>query len=89
MIERFGLEDPGEAWHQAGPEDLVEVVEAMLGSGAWTNPGIALMTLAAGLRPALPRRYRTSMFLSGVYRAVMIVPSRGRLRIRRLTYVRP
>ncbi|WP_176702784.1 DUF3854 domain-containing protein [Actinomyces vulturis] len=65
MIDRFGLEDPGENWQEKAREVLPEVVYTMLSKGAWTNKGVAMMTMSAGLRPALPLRPKTTLFYVG------------------------
>jgi len=64
-IDRFGLNDPGQTWRQRAAECLPTVVGTMLGRGAWTDPGVALITLCAGLRPTMPLRPRTTLFYVG------------------------
>lgn len=46
-------------------KDLREVMDAYITSGAWTDPSAAVIVLAAGLRPAVPLRPRSTVFFWG------------------------
>lgn len=63
-VDKFGLPEIKGDWRQVAKEVIPRVVSTML-SGAWTNPGVALMTLAAGMRPAIPVRPKTTLYFVG------------------------
>lgn len=65
MISCYGLTDPGEGWRQTARVLLPRVVSTLMGSGAWNDPGVAAFTLAAGLRPTIPLRPGTTLYLYG------------------------
>lgn len=46
-------------------EDFQKVIDHYITSGAWTDPGVAAAILAVALRPAVPLRPRTTMFIYG------------------------
>lgn len=46
-------------------KDLTDVYQAYIASGAWTDASTAALVLAAALRPAIPLRPRSTIFLWG------------------------
>lgn len=65
MIDRFGLVEPEGTWQDAIRDLLPQVVDTMLGQGAWTNPGVGVITMSAGLRPLIPVRPKTTLYYLG------------------------
>lgn len=59
----------GVDWKEQARQDLEDVLDAYIDSGAWTEPGVAATALAAGLRPALPMRNRTTLYAVGARRS--------------------
>lgn len=68
---RFGVgaDDPrpfsDEAYQAEIRRDLSSVVEIYVQSGAWTDPRVAAVVMACGLRPALPLRAATTCYFCG------------------------
>lgn len=46
-------------------QDFQKVIDHYIASGAWTDPAVASAILATALRPAVPLRPRTTMFIYG------------------------
>lgn len=62
---KFGLMDPGANWREVGAQTLPVIVHALLSSGVWADRGIGVFTLAGGLRPVIPIRPKTTLYLYG------------------------
>ena len=54
-----------EGYRKVVLQDFQMVLEAYIHSGAWTEPSTAAIVLAAALRPTVPIRPRTSIYLWG------------------------
>lgn len=65
LISQYGLSDPGPSWRQEAREVVPSVVSTLLDSGAWTNRGVAAFTLAGAMRPIIPIRPKTTLYLYG------------------------
>ncbi|MET4705856.1 hypothetical protein [Frigoribacterium sp. UYMn621] len=55
----------GEAWKAQVREDLSSLYEHYISLAPWTNIDIAAVVMAAGLRPAVPLRCTTNLYVQG------------------------